>query len=68
MEVIGQRHSHSRFTAGKEPRNALNRMLGGPQSGSGRFGEETHPLSLPKFEPRTANPVAYFFKICNCTI
>jgi hypothetical protein len=30
-----------RFTPGKEPRYPLDRRLGGPQSRSGRRGEET---------------------------
>jgi hypothetical protein len=35
MEVSGKLH-----TLGKEPRYPLNKRLGGPQSRSGRFGEE----------------------------
>jgi hypothetical protein len=47
-----------RFTPGNEPRQPLNRKLDGPQSRSGRFGEDTNLLPLPGFEPRTVRPVA----------
>jgi len=42
-----------RFNPGEEPRYTVYRSLGGPQSRSGRFGEEKNLLSLQKFEPRT---------------
>ena len=46
--------SHSgRFTSKKEPRHPLSRRLDGPQTRSGRFGEEKTLFNLPGFEPRT---------------
>jgi len=33
------------FTSGKEPQYPLNERLGGPQSLSGRFGEEKNPFA-----------------------
>jgi len=44
--------SFGRFTFSKEPKNPLNRKLGGPQSRSGRF------FLSPGFEPGTVQPVA----------
>jgi hypothetical protein len=41
------------FVPDRESQYALNRMLGGPQSQSGSFGEEKTPLSLSEFEPGT---------------
>jgi len=43
---------------GKEPRYPLNRKLGGPQSWSGRFEEETNPFRLEGIEIRTVEQVA----------
>jgi hypothetical protein len=43
MALVGGELSASRtdrFTSGKEPRYPLDRRLGGPQSRSGRRGEE----------------------------
>ena len=45
---------HSRFTAGKEPQNALNRRLGGLQSRPGRFGGE-HILTLKNIQSAVKN-------------
>jgi hypothetical protein len=52
MNVSDQHHAPATLLPGKVPRFPLNR-LGGPQSQSGRFGEETNLLSLARFEPRT---------------
>jgi hypothetical protein len=40
MEVSGQLHAPAALPAGKEPLVPLDRKLGGPQSRSGRGGEE----------------------------
>jgi hypothetical protein len=40
MEVSGQLHAPAALPPGKEPRYALDRRLDGPQSRSGRCGEE----------------------------
>jgi hypothetical protein len=40
MEVSGQLHAPAALPPGKSPRYPLDRRLGGPQSRSGRFGEE----------------------------
>jgi len=47
-----------RFTLRKESRYPLNRRLGGPQSHSGRFGEEKYLLPLPGFDSRIVQTVA----------
>jgi hypothetical protein len=39
------------------PRYPLDRRLGGPQSRSGRSGEEKNLLPLPEIEPRLSSPV-----------
>jgi len=38
-------------------RYLLNKRLGGPESGSERFGDEKNLLLLPGFEPRTVQPI-----------
>jgi len=40
MELSGQHHA-SRFIPVLEPQYPWNRWLGGPQSGTGHFGEES---------------------------
>jgi hypothetical protein len=40
MEVSGQLHAPAALPQGKSPRYPLDRRLGGPQSRSGRGGEE----------------------------
>jgi hypothetical protein len=40
MEVSGQLHAPATVPPGKEPLEPLDRRLGGPQSRSGRGGEE----------------------------
>jgi len=47
-----------RFTLSKEPKNPLNRKLGGPQSRSGRFKVEINFFPSPGFEPGTVQPVS----------
>jgi hypothetical protein len=49
MEVSGQLHALAALPLGKEPPYPLDRRLGGPQSRSGRGGEEKNsqpPLGL----------------------
>jgi hypothetical protein len=61
MEVSGQLHAPAGLTAGKEPLYPLDRRVGGPQSRSGRSGEEknSQPPSRES-NPRTpiVQPVA----------
>jgi len=42
MGVSGQLHTPAALPAGKNPWYPLDRRLGGPQSRSGRGGEEKH--------------------------
>jgi hypothetical protein len=58
MEVSGQRHAPAASPPGKEPRYPLYRRLGGPQSRSGRGGEEKNSQPLPGLEPPIIQPVA----------
>jgi hypothetical protein len=51
MEVSGQLHAPAAFPPGKNPLVPLYRRLGGPQSRSGRCGEEKNSQPLPGFEP-----------------
>jgi hypothetical protein len=46
------------YPQGKSPRYPLNRRLGGPQSRSGRGGEEKNSQPLPGFEAPIIQPVA----------
>jgi hypothetical protein len=50
MEVGGQFHAPAALPPGKEPRYPLDRRLGGPQSRSGRGGEEKNSQSPPGIE------------------
>jgi hypothetical protein len=47
MEVSGRLHASASLPTGEDPWYPLDRRLGGPQSRSGRGGEErdSHPLS-----------------------
>jgi len=45
MEVSGQLHPPTALIPGKEPRDPLGGRLGGPQSRSGRGGEEKNTCS-----------------------
>jgi hypothetical protein len=47
MEVSGEFHDPVALIPGQEPRYALDRRMGGPQSRSGRGGEEKSIQSLP---------------------
>jgi hypothetical protein len=51
MEVSGQLHAPAALPPGKEPRHPLGRRLGGPQSRSGRGGEEKNSQPPPGIEP-----------------
>jgi hypothetical protein len=51
MEVSGQFHSLAALPPGKEPCYALDRRLSGPQSRSGRGGEEKNSQPPPGIEP-----------------
>jgi hypothetical protein len=46
------------YPQGKSPRYSLDRRLGGPQSRSGRGGEEKNSHSLPGLEPSIIQPIA----------
>jgi hypothetical protein len=58
MEMSGQLHAPAALPQGKSPWYALDRRLGGPQSGSGRGGEEKNPSPAGNrtLEPRTSSP------------
>jgi hypothetical protein len=58
MEVISQLHAQATLPQGKSPRYPLDRRLGGPQSRSGRGGEEKNSQPLPELEPPIIQPVA----------
>jgi hypothetical protein len=60
MEVSGQLHAPAGLPPGKDPRYPLDRRLGGPQSRSGRGGEEIDFQPPPEIEPWTpiVQPVA----------
>jgi hypothetical protein len=45
-----------RYTSGKEPRYAMNRSFGGPQSRYGRFGEKKIFLPPSRLEHRSYSP------------
>jgi hypothetical protein len=60
MEVSGQLHAPASLplpTQGKSPWYPLDRRLGGPQSWSGRVGEEKNSQLLPGLEPPIIQPV-----------
>jgi hypothetical protein len=50
MEVSGQLHAPAALPPGKDPQYALDRRLGGPQSRSGRGGEEKNSQYPPGIE------------------
>jgi hypothetical protein len=56
MEVSDQLHIRADSRLEKELPHALTRRLGGPQSLSERFGEETNLLPLPGFDPLITIP------------
>jgi hypothetical protein len=51
MEVSGQLHVPAALLRGKRPWYPLDRRLGGPQSRSGRGGEEKNSQLSPGIEP-----------------
>jgi hypothetical protein len=53
-------HAQAALLPGKSPRYPLDRMLGGPQSRSGRRGEEKilNPTRTRTPTPRSSSPVA----------
>jgi hypothetical protein len=57
MEVSGQLHAPAILPPGKSPWYPLDRMLRGPQSRSGRGGEEKNSQPLPGLEPPIIQPV-----------
>jgi hypothetical protein len=58
MEVSGQLHAPAALPPGKSPWYPLDRRLCGPQSRSGRGGEEKNFQSLPGVEHLIIQPVA----------
>jgi hypothetical protein len=57
MEVSGQPHAPADSPPRKSPWYPLDRRLGGPQSPSGRGGEEKNSHSLSGLEPLIIQPV-----------
>jgi hypothetical protein len=57
MEISGQLHAPAALPQEKSPWDPLGRRLGGPQSQSGRGGEEKYSQPLPGLEPPTFQPV-----------
>jgi len=57
MEVSGQFHAPAALPQGKRPWYPSDTKLGGPQSRSGRGGEEKNSQPLPGFEPSIIRPV-----------
>jgi hypothetical protein len=57
MEVSFQLHDPAALPPGNNPRYQLDRRLGGPQSRSGRVGEEKNYQPLPELEPPIIQPV-----------
>jgi hypothetical protein len=52
MEVSGQLHTPATLALRKEPLIPMDRRLGGPQSRSGRGGEEKNSQLPPGIEPQ----------------
>jgi hypothetical protein len=65
MEVNDQLHAPAALPPRKEPRYPLARKMGGPQSRSGRGGEEKN--SLGGLEPPIIQPVAQGYTTELCT-
>jgi len=53
-------------TTRRESQYPWNRRLGGPQSRSGCFREETNLLSLKGFEPQSSQPIAKLLYQLHC--
>jgi hypothetical protein len=51
MEVSGHPHAPAALPPGKSPGYPVDGRLGGPQSRSGRGGEEKNSQPLPGIEP-----------------
>jgi hypothetical protein len=58
MEMSGQLHPRQLYSEGKSPWYPLDMRLGGPQSRSGRGGEEKNSQPRPGLEPLIIQPVA----------
>jgi hypothetical protein len=58
MQMSDQPHAPAALAAGKSLRYPLDRRPGGPQSRSGRGGEEKNSQPLPRLEPPVMQPVA----------
>jgi hypothetical protein len=58
MKVSGQLHIPAALPPGQSPWYPLHRRLGGPQSRSGRGGEEKNSKLLPALETPIVQPVA----------
>jgi hypothetical protein len=56
-----QLHAPATLYPGKDPRYPLDRKLGGPQSRSGRGGEEKNYQLLPRLEPPIVQPVVQLY-------
>jgi hypothetical protein len=52
LEMDGQLHALATLLLGNNPRSLLDSGLCGPQSLSGRYGEEKNPLSLTGIQLR----------------
>jgi hypothetical protein len=57
MEVSGQFHASAALPPGAEPLITIDRRLSGPQSRSGRSGEEKNSQPLPGLELLIIQPV-----------
>jgi hypothetical protein len=58
MEVSGQLHAPASLPPGKSSRYPLDKRVGGPQSRSGRRGENSWPYRHSNSEPSVVEPVA----------
>jgi hypothetical protein len=57
MEVSDQLHASAALSPGENPWYPLGRKLGGPQSRSGRCGEEKNPQPLSGLETPIIQPI-----------
>jgi hypothetical protein len=63
MKVSGQLHAPAALPQGNAPWNLLHRRLGGPQSRSGRGGEEKSFQPLPGLESPIIQPAVQRYTI-----
>jgi hypothetical protein len=63
-EVSGPLHAPDALPGGKSPRYPLDRRLGGPQSRSGRRGENSCPYRDSNSDPSVVQPVASRYTDC----